>query len=262
MHSCAKEEHLPTTNTSLLSAISYGAVPAGALAVGGAIAAYLPPPAKIRSSIQHIAAGFVFAAAGVEVLPDVMHRNLPLAAAFGFTVGVALMLTIRVVSQRFEAENNGVDGGKWGIVGVVVVDIFVDGLLIGVSVATDRGQGQQALLVAIALAAELLSLGLSVAAILGQNGISHVQTILITSTVALSPLIGAVAGYFLGGALTGGWLEGVLAFAVAALLYLAAEELLKEAHEVPETLVGTALFFGGFLTVLLIDMISTKSGGG
>ena len=99
------------------------------------------------------------------------------------------------------------------------------------------------------------------AATLGQGGSSRSRIILTTSTVALSPLIGAISGYFLGGVLVGGWIEAVLAFAAAVLLYLAAEELLKEAHEVPETAVSTAVFFAAFLALLVIDMLSRKTGG-
>jgi ZIP family zinc transporter len=99
------------------------------------------------------------------------------------------------------------------------------------------------------------------AATLGRSGVSLKRIILTTSLVALSPLVGAVAGSFLGRALSGGWIEGVLAFAVAVLLYLAAEELLKEAHETAETVLSTALFFGAFLALLLIDMV-IRSGAG
>jgi len=40
------------------------------------------------------------------------------------------------------------------------------------------------------------------------------------------------------------------------LLYLAAEELLSEAHETPETLWATATFLSGFLVLLAIDTLS------
>jgi ZIP family zinc transporter len=242
---------------SLGNVIIYGVVCAVALAGGGAVASQWPPSRRIRSYLQHIAAGFVFAAAGVEVLPDVIHRDRPLAAALGFSAGVALMLAIRTVSEKSEKADNG--RGAWTFIGAVVADIFVDGLLIGVSSSTAQSRGKQALLVTIAVSAELLSLGLSMAAMLGQRGSLQSRTILTTSSVALSPLIGAVAGYFLGDVLVAGWIEGVLAFAAAVLLYLAAEELLKEAHEVPETAVSTAMFFAAFLALLVIGMLSRRT---
>jgi ZIP family zinc transporter len=91
-----------------------------------------------------------------------------------------------------------------------------------------------------------------------QGEVSRGRGMAIAAGVAAAPILGSAAGFLLGGVLTGAWIEGVLAFAVAALLYLAAEELLKEAHEVPETPVSTALFFGGFLAVLLLSMLAEK----
>ena len=46
----------------------------------------------------------------------------------------------------------------------------------------------------------------------------------------------------------------MLAFGVAALLYLVTEELLVEAHETEDTPLATATFFAGFLALLLLEM--------
>jgi ZIP family zinc transporter len=48
--------------------------------------------------------------------------------------------------------------------------------------------------------------------------------------------------------------DATLAFGLAALLYLVTEELLVEAHEVPETSAQTAMFFVGFILLLTIEM--------
>jgi ZIP family zinc transporter len=181
---------------------------------------------------------------------------MPVAAAVGFGLGVAMMLIIQAVSTRLEERSGGGKNDGWGFIAVVVVDLLVDGLLVGVTANAAEGKEQQALLIAVALAVELLALGLSMGATSVENGEARGRTILIASCVALSPIVGSVAGFLLAGALTGAAIEAVLAFAVAALLYLAAEELLKEAHEVAETPLSTALFFGGFLAVLLIDMFA------
>jgi ZIP family zinc transporter len=55
--------------------------------------------------------------------------------------------------------------------------------------------------------------------------------------------------------MSGGFLAGVLGFGVASLLYLVTEELLAEAHEVPDTPVVTATFFAGFLLPIIIAAI-------
>lgn len=234
---------------SLLSVASYGALATIAMNAGGVLAAYRPPNAKTRSYMQHVAAGFVFAAAAVEVLPDVMHRDQPVPAALGFAAGLALTLAIRLASEKF-----GRSGANWSFIGVLIADLLIDGLLIGVTATS--GNGQTGLLVAVAVSVELLSLGLSMAATL--RSASRKRVIALTAGVSVAPLAGAVGGYFLGGILGHGWLEATLAFAVAVFLSMAAEELLKEAHETKETPLGTSLFFVAFLCLLLLDMIGNR----
>ena len=52
------------------------------------------------------------------------------------------------------------------------------------------------------------------------------------------------------------WLAAFFSFGLVALLYLVTEELLVEAHSVPERPWVTSLFFVGFLLILLLDEIS------
>jgi ZIP family zinc transporter len=46
----------------------------------------------------------------------------------------------------------------------------------------------------------------------------------------------------------------VLAFGVAALLYLVTEELLVQAHEVEDTAIQAATLFFGFIVLFALDM--------
>ena len=71
----------------------------------------------------------------------------------------------------------------------------------------------------------------------------------------LHALIGILIGSSLLSGRTGFGLEVVLSFGAAALLYLVTEELLTEAHEVPETPWLTAMFFVGFLSLFLLEML-------
>ena len=229
--------------------------PVAAMAVGGAVAAFRPPGARLGSAVQHFAAGVVFAAVAVELLPDVVHRDAPLAAAVGFALGVSLMLGLRALARRWgagggEGEEEG-GGGGFGLVLIVGVDILIDGLLIGVAFAAGQTEG---VLIAVALAIELLSLGLAMAANLKKSGATRRRTLATVGGLALLPLVGSTAGVLLLGGLGDPWMEATLAFAAAALLYLVTEELLVEAHAVPEAPWMTAMFFAGFLLLLLIDM--------
>ncbi len=73
--------------------------------------------------------------------------------------------------------------------------------------------------------------------------------------LALLVAAGETLGATLLAGLSGPTLITVLAFGAAALLYLVTEELLTEAHEVPETGWGAASSFTGFLLLLLIEMM-------
>ena len=223
----------------------------GTLAVGGTVAAFWKPGPTLRSAIQHFAAGVVFAVVAVELLPDIRRGGSALWVGIGFSIGVAGMLGLRRLSGEGERERQQ-EGWPWGLLGAVGVDVFIDGLLLGISFAVGAKEG---ILLALALAAELLSLGMATSATLGQNT-RAVPGKLIATTVCLAlPFVGGAAlGATLLQGLTGNPLAGALSFACAALLYLVTEELLVEAHEVKETSMAASMFFAGFLLFLILGM--------
>ncbi|MEV4703119.1 hypothetical protein [Actinoplanes sp. NPDC049316] len=75
------------------------------------------------------------------------------------------------------------------------------------------------------------------------------------SDVAAGLPAGAVAGAFLGGTLTGPLYTGVLAFAAVSLLFLALEELLREAHRRDGRPWVTGTLFLGLLVFLLVEQL-------
>lgn len=239
----------------------YSLAPAIGIVIGGCLAAWLRPGIRFRSYIQHFAAGVVFAAIGVEILPDVMHRDSPLAAAVGFAAGVVAMLVIREFSRAAERSGEAASTGgrrSWALVAAVVVDVLVDGMLIGIAFAAGESQG---LLVALSITGCTVSLGLATAASLLGGGSSPARAASLTSALAVVPVIGAVGGALIAGSLDDRSMEALLAFTCAALLYLVTEELLVEAHaeqEGPETPLTTAVFFVGFLALLIAAMLMEK----
>ena len=134
----------------------------------------------------------------------------------------------------------------------VGMDILLDGILLGIAFAAGAKEG---LLLTIALSIELLSLGLAMTSSALGRGIGRTAAISIVIGLSASLAIGAVIGDTVLHNASVPLMSGVLAFGCAALLFLVTEELLVEAHEVPETLVTTSMFFGGFLLFLLLGMI-------
>lgn len=211
--------------------------------IDGVVAAIRAPSPAVRSGVQHIAAGVLFAALATELLPDVVHRRMPFVTLIGFALGVAAMLLLRQLAARLEASNGDAAprGVPTSLLLVSGVDIALDGVLIGISFAAGARQG---LLITVALTLEVLFLGVATAAAMSGPGVRQ-RVVLTTLAFAALLLAGAgIGAYFLAG-VDGVILDAVMSFGVAALLYLVTEELLVEAHEVDETPLLTSMFFVG-----------------
>lgn len=230
--------------------VGYALIPAGATVAGAVLAAYRPPGPTVRSGVQHFAAGVVFAAVAGELLPEVLRIHKPAQVAVGFALGIALMLVIRRATEGGAGE---ISDDARSMMAAVGIDLLIDGLLVGIGFAAGAKVG--ALLV-VALTLETLFLGVATAAEFAQAGAGRRRVIGIPSLLALCLAVGAAIGAVLLQGLSDPWLEMLLGFGAAALLYLVTEELLVEAHEVPETPITTALFFVGFLVLLLIEMVA------
>jgi ZIP family zinc transporter len=272
-------------NDSLANVLFYTLFPVLAVVAGGVFAAFRPPGARLRSTVQHFAAGIVFAAVGLELLPDIMHERSPVAAVIGFVIGIGLMLGVKALTERFGGELSELPNGEatpeseanavslasepaklpvaaqptvqnrqpTSLLITLGIDVLIDGLLIGVGFAAGAKQG---VLITVALTIELLFLGLSAAVALAQAGATRARIVGVTAGLGFLLAFGAVVGTSLLGNLSGMPKEIVLSFGAAALLYLVTEELLVEAHEEPETPLLTAMFFVGFVVLLVIEMFA------
>lgn len=249
--------------------LGFALLPAVVMIAGAALAVWRAPGPQLRSAILHFAAGVIFSVVAVELLPDIVQHHAPYEVALGFGLGVATMLGLRYFTQRLEKqEQTGKDAEPaaassslptaatalpWGLLVAIGIDIFIDGLLLGIGFAAGAKEGT---LLAIALTIELLSLGLATAVELRQDGHGKGRAVAIVAGTSLMLLLGAGIGTTVLRGATGNLLEIVLSFGLAALLFLVTEELLTEAHEEPETPLMTMAFFVGFLLFLLLGMIA------
>lgn len=242
---------------TLSSVVALAFLPVATTAIGATIAGIHPPGPKVRSAVQHFAAGVVFSVVAVELLPDVTRVHDAFEIGWTFAAGVALMLLISLLERRLEASEDETGsatrlaGPNLGQLVGVGVDVLLDGVLIGVAFAAGAKQG---LFLTVALSLELLSLGVAIASSLSARGTSRLRTIAIPSVLSLLLVVGAVLGDTVLRGASDHALAGVLSFGAAALLYLVTEELLVEAHEAGETPAITAMFFAGFLLFLLLGM--------
>lgn len=249
---------------SVLTVLAYTLVPVAATVVAGVVATLRPPGLATRGVIQHLAAGILFAVIAGELLPDLMHERALLATLIGFAAGTGLMLGVKEATSRLTAaaSNSAAKvgpaaatpsrGSGTSLIITVAIDMFIDGLMLGVGFAAGAKTG---LLLGAALTLELVFLGLSAAAQLAAGGTPRGRSVAIVAGLGSLALVGSGLGAALLANLQPTALAGVVAFGTAALLYLVTEELLVEAHEQPETPLLAATFFAGFLMILLAEIV-------
>ncbi|MCZ4341427.1 transporter [Sphingomonadaceae bacterium G21617-S1] len=224
-----------------MQAILFTLIPVLAVLAGAVVALIRRPGAAFVSAMQHLAAGVVFAAAATEILPQIKHDASPVATLIGGIAGVAAMLLLKELEGRAR--------GPVAMLGAVGIDILVDGLVLGLAFVAGAKAG---ILLTVALTLEVLFLGLTVTAELSNSAMSRLRVLMIV--LALSLLLPAGAAVAIPVAtLPPTAIVGFLSFGLMALLYLVTEELLAEAHERPDSPLISAMFFIGFLGLLVIE---------
>ncbi len=224
-----------------MQALLYTLIPVAAIILGGFLSLYRRPGPALVSAMQHLAAGVVFAAAATEILPQIKHEASPVATLVGGAAGVALMLLLKELEARVR--------GPLAMLGAVGIDILVDGLVLGLAFLAGERAG---LLLAIALTLEVLFLSMTVTAELGESVASRRRIIVYVVALALLFPVGTALASPIA-LLPPTVIVGFLSFGLMSLLYLVTEELLAEAHERPDSPLISAMFFVGFLALLLLE---------
>lgn len=151
---------------------TYVSIPAASTAVGGLVGAFKPPGPKVRSAIQHFAAGVVFSVVAVELLPHIVREHKPSPVLIGFPLGVIAMLGLRALTRDVEHSAKSEESlrpvQKWPIalIAAIAIDILIDGMILGVGFSAGDREGR---LLTLALTVELLSLGLAGFSHLGER---------------------------------------------------------------------------------------------
>lgn len=240
---------------TLQTILLYTLIPLVTFILGGVFATLKTPNKAFGSVILHFAAGVIFSVVAVELLPDIVEKHQPIYVVIGFVLGTITMLLVKEFAEKDENKHKKIKAIPEIPVAFLVaigVDVFIDGLLLGIGFATGDKAG---MLLAFAIALEMFSMGIATALEMMNEGISKKKSII--HIVALSSLfiISAVLGGTLLQNLDGKWMELVLSFGLSALLYLVTEELLVEAHSEEDKPFYTATFFLGFLVFLVLGMV-------
>jgi ZIP family zinc transporter len=236
----------------LAASFPYILLATGAGLLGSVIALFWSPNAKIRSAIQHFAAGAVLAAVASNVIPEVERLGSLAGITGGFVAGGLLMIVLKWFVVRFERKHKRGQGLPAGLAAAAAVDTLVDGIIISAGFSVNQQVG---VLLVAALSLELLFLTLSVGVELREINFGTWQSLAITGGIALLLLVGAVAAGFFFADASEATLAVVLAFGAAALIYLIAEELLVENVQAEESIFSTVTLFSGFLVLLILKLL-------
>lgn len=236
--------------TTSLTTTLFALLPAIALILSGCVAFFHRPGPKLTSISHHFAAGVILAAVAIGLLPKIEGTGFSITMILGFLFGMCVMLGVQWFDKRLERLSRGKQESPIGFLVAMAIDLLIDGILMGVGFLAAPSSGK---LIAIAVTLEVLFLGITIVINLENSGRSKLyQLITVLGLAALLPL-GALVSFDLLSHVSEIWLIDILAFGAAALLYLATEELLTEAHEHPDTPWLTSTFFLGFLFVMILE---------
>ena len=234
------------------SILPYILLATGAGILGSVIALFWSPKARMRSAIQHFAAGAVLAAIASNVIPEVERMGTLAGVISGFVAGGLIMSGLKWVVVRLEREEKGGRGLPIGLAAAAAVDTFLDGVIIGAGFSVNPQLGT---LLVIALGLELFFLTLSVGVELREGKLETWKSLAIPGGIACMLLLGATTSSFFLSNASEATLAIVLAFGAAALIYLIAEELLVETIQAEESIFSTIMLFSGFLILMVLKLI-------
>ncbi len=228
----------------------YLLAPSVVLVIASTLANWIIPGPKVRSALQHLAAGVIFASVATEVVPELLDGGHIGAMGIGYILGMLLIFGIRFLDTKRESEP-----GKGSWIGLAVsgsVDLIIDGFLMGVAFSISKESG---VLLSIAIAFEVLFLGFTFSVSFAGKDLQKVPVFFILSCMSILLFGGGVLGYWILGTLSPTWQVAAMAFGAVALLYLVTEELLVEAHKERETAVAPFLLLVGFGGMIIAAML-------
>ena len=173
-------------------------LPIAATLCGIVVAVSRPPGPRVRSALQHLAAGIVVAAVAVEIVPEMLAGGHVLFVASGFTLGVGLMFGVRIAIEALEGPASSAEGGTsaWSMLIATGIDLAIDGLLIGLGFAISVSTGA---LLTIAVTFEMLFIAIGLSATLRGRGFTARFTVVSLCAMALLTAVCMLLGASLHG---------------------------------------------------------------
>ncbi|MCF7806269.1 MAG: hypothetical protein K9M07_05440 [Simkaniaceae bacterium] len=206
---------------------------------------------RFSSYLQYFVAGIIIAAISTELLPEILPTDRPVSISIGFALGVFVMIALHAL-VHFLSRTGKHHVLPLGLIFASALDLFIDGLLIGISFIAGLHSG---VIVAISLSFCAFFLSASVASTLKRSSISWLAQLLVLTIMATALPIGCFFGLEVIRLFQTQLMVEILAFGVSALLFLSIEEFLSQAYKTRKYFLSPILFFLGFWIILILKII-------
>jgi ZIP family zinc transporter len=220
-----------------------------------ALFTYLGVPAAERFEVPHyvvsaalqFAAGIITALVAFTLMPTAVRNGPPLGIVGGFFVGGALYVALEYFSAHRLASKPAGEGGpigpvSWGLYAGILVDLVIDGVLIGIGSSLTLETG---LLVAMGLAVSTMPLAFVTTATAKRQGIAKEQRRLLSYSFVVCIIGGALVGYGVLRNLALGVKLVLIALGSGFLITTVTQSMIPEANREGEPSFAGILYVGG-----------------
>ncbi len=215
--------------------------------VGSVFGTAIRPSMKSLALMRNVAAGLVLAAVSTELAPkiaDVDEWKSRIGVLAGIVIGLGMMITLRTI---FSQKSKGM---TIEVIISIAIDFFIDSLLIGIALGSISSNAS--FVMAAALGIEMFLLSMTTMSQLQEANSSAFYIVIVTAVFVLSSIGGIMSGIFVANRFKGTpAFYTLLAFGVAALVWLVTEDLLDKSKHVDTRLGATMLFIGFTLVVVM-----------
>jgi zinc transporter, ZIP family len=231
-------------------ALALALLPALGNFAGGVLAELIPTTRRMLSGALHAAAGVVAAVVATELMPAALGGGAPpWAIVLGLCLGGVFYAALAWAIDRVQAGAEDT-ASAWMVYVAVAVDLFSDGLMIGVGSVVSFGL---ALILAVGQLTADIPEGFATIANFKHKGEPRRRRLVLSASFLIPCLAGASAGYWLLRGRSETLQLAALAFTAGILLIAAVEDMLREAHEAAEdTRLSAGFFIGGFALFTLV----------
>ncbi len=206
-----------------LYVLTLALMPAFGNFAGGVLAEWLNTSRQMLSRALHAAAGILIAVVGVELLPEALAGTAPAwLIVIGLGLGGLFYVLLDMMIDRVSGGEEEV--GAWVIYAAVAIDLFSDGLMIGVGSVVSLGL---ALVLAIGQVTADVPEGFAAIANFKDKGVPRARRLILSASFVIATLAGATIGYWLLRNQTETLKLTALAFTAGILLLAAVEEMMR-----------------------------------